>query len=54
MVEGNENYQIISEPMNAVQILSLNTKDEYLLNEKARQAMAINVGIGFGHEKTHE
>jgi peptide/nickel transport system substrate-binding protein len=43
MVEGNENYKIISEPMNAVQIMSLNTKNEYLSNEKVRQAMAMAI-----------
>ncbi|NLB32270.1 MAG: hypothetical protein GX818_00680, partial [Tissierellia bacterium] len=43
MVEGNEDYKVISEPMNAVQIMSLNTKNEYLSNEKVRQAMAMAI-----------
>lgn len=43
MVEGNENYKVISEPMNAVQIMSLNTKNQYLSNEKVRQAMAMAI-----------
>lgn len=43
IVEGNEDYKIISEPMNAVQIMSLNTNNEYLSNEKVRQAMAMAI-----------
>ena len=43
MVEGNEDYKVISEPMNAVQIMSLNTNNEYLSNEKVRQAMAMAI-----------
>lgn len=43
MVEGNENYKVLSEPMNAVQIMSLNTKNQYLSNEKVRQAMAMAI-----------
>lgn len=43
MVEGNENYKIMSEPMNAVQIMSLNTKNKYLSNEKVRQAIAMAI-----------
>ena len=43
MVEGNENYKVLSEPMNAVQIMSLNTNNEYLSNEKVRQAMAMAI-----------
>ncbi|NLJ58881.1 MAG: hypothetical protein GX339_08565 [Tissierellia bacterium] len=43
MVEGNENYQVLSEPMNAVQIMSLNTNNQYLSNEKVRQAMAMAI-----------
>lgn len=44
MIEGNADYQVISQPMNAVQIMSLNTDNEILSNEKVRQAisMAIN------------
>ncbi|MEL7606656.1 MAG: ABC transporter substrate-binding protein [Sedimentibacter saalensis] len=43
MVENNEAYQVISEPMNAVQILSINTDNEILKNEKVRQAMAMAI-----------
>jgi peptide/nickel transport system substrate-binding protein len=43
MVEGNENFKVLSEPMNAVQIMSLNTKNQYLSNEKVRQAMAMAI-----------
>lgn len=43
MIEDNENYKIISETMNAVQIMSLNTKNKYLSNEKVRQAMAMAI-----------
>lgn len=44
MVETKEDYQVISVPMNAVQIMSLNTENEILANDKVRQAivMAIN------------
>jgi len=44
MIEGSADYQVISQPMNAVQIMSLNTNNEILANEKVRQAisMAIN------------
>ncbi len=43
MVEGNSDYQVISEPMNAVQIMSLNTDNEILSNEKVRKAMAMAI-----------
>jgi peptide/nickel transport system substrate-binding protein len=43
MAEGNENFKVLSEPMNAVQIMSLNTKNQYLSNEKVRQAMAMAI-----------
>ena len=43
MVEGNEDYKVISVPMNAVQIMSLNTENEYLSNEKVRQAIAMAI-----------
>jgi len=44
MIEGSADYKVISQPMNAVQILSLNADNEILSNEKVRQAisMAIN------------
>jgi peptide/nickel transport system substrate-binding protein len=43
MVENNEAYQVVSEAMNAVQILSINTDNEILKNEKVRQAMAMAI-----------
>lgn len=43
MVEGNADYKVISEPMNAVQIMSINTNNEILSNEKVRQAMAMAI-----------
>ncbi len=43
MIEGNENYQVISQPMNAVQIMSLNTNNKILSNEKVRQAIAMAI-----------
>ncbi len=43
MVEGNSEYKVISQPMNAVQIMSLNTDNEILANEKVRQAMAMAI-----------
>lgn len=43
MVENNSEYKVISQPMNAVQIMSLNTKNEILANEKVRQAMAMAI-----------
>ena len=43
MIEGNADYQVISQPMNAVQIMSLNTDNEILSNEKVRQAMAMAI-----------
>lgn len=43
MVEGNAEYKVISEPMNAVQIMSINTDHEILSNEKVRQAMAMAI-----------
>ncbi len=43
MVDGNPEYKIISQPMNAVQILSINTNNEILSNEKVRQAMAMAI-----------
>jgi oligopeptide/dipeptide ABC transporter ATP-binding protein len=60
MVEGNENFKVLSEPMNAVQIMSLNTKNQYLSNEKVRQAMAMAINkaevllskVGFKSPKT--
>ncbi|MDF2949194.1 MAG: hypothetical protein K0R07_1222 [Sedimentibacter sp.] len=43
VVEGNAEYKVISEPMNAVQIMSINTNHEILSNEKVRQAMAMAI-----------
>lgn len=43
MVETNSDYQVISESMNAVQIMSLNTDNEILTNEKVRRAMAMAI-----------
>lgn len=43
MVENNADYQVISEPMNAVQIMSINTDNEILSNDKVRQAMAMAI-----------
>lgn len=43
MVEGNAEYKIISQPMNAVQIMSINTNHEILSNEKVRQAIAMAI-----------
>lgn len=43
MVENNADYQVISEPMNAVQIMSINTDHEILSNDKVRQAMAMAI-----------
>lgn len=43
MVEGNAEYKVISQPMNAVQIMSINTDHEILSNEKVRQAMAMAI-----------
>ncbi|MEL7648489.1 MAG: ABC transporter substrate-binding protein [Sedimentibacter sp.] len=43
LIEGNAEYQIISQPMNAVQIMSLNTDNEILSNQKVRQAMAMAI-----------
>lgn len=43
MVENNGDYKVISEPMNAVQIMSLNTNHKILSNEKVRQAIAMAI-----------
>jgi len=43
MIEGNPEYSVVSQPMNAVQIMSLNTNNEILANEKVRQAMAMAI-----------
>lgn len=43
MVENNSEYKVISEPMNAVQIMSLNTKNPILANNKVRQAIAMAI-----------
>lgn len=43
MVENKADYQVISEPMNAVQIISINTEHEILSNDKVRQAMAMAI-----------
>lgn len=43
MVENKSEYKVISEPMNAVQIMSLNTKNPILANEKVRKAMAMAI-----------
>lgn len=44
MIEDNDEYNIIGKPMNAVQIMSLNTQNKILSSKKVRQAisMAIN------------
>lgn len=43
MIEDNADYKVISQPMNAVQIMSLNTDNEILSNEKVRQAIAMAI-----------
>lgn len=43
MVENNADYKVISEAMNAVQIMSINTDHEILSNDKVRQAMAMAI-----------
>lgn len=43
LIEDNADYKVISQPMNAVQIMSLNTDNEILSNEKVRQAMAMAI-----------
>lgn len=43
MVENNPEYKVISEPMNAVQIMSLNTTNPILANDKVRQAIAMAI-----------
>ncbi len=43
MVENKQEYKVISEPMNAVQIMSLNTNNPILANEKVRKAMAMAI-----------
>ncbi len=43
IVEGNQDYKVISEPMNAVQIMSLNTNNKILSDERVRRAMAMAI-----------
>lgn len=43
ILKDNEAYKVLSEPMNAVQIMSLNTDNEILANEKVRQAMSMAI-----------
>ena len=43
MLENNTDYKIISQPMNAVQIMAMNTDNEILSNEKVRQAIAMAI-----------
>lgn len=43
MIESNDDYKVLSKPMNAVQILSINTDNEILANEKVRQAIALAI-----------
>jgi len=43
MLKDNSEYKILSESMNAVQIMSINTKNEILANEKVRQAMSMAI-----------
>lgn len=40
LLEGDDRFKVLSEPMNAVQVLALNTDNEILKNEKVRQAIA--------------
>jgi len=42
-IEDNKEYFILAQPMNAVQIMSLNTENKMLSNEKVRQAMAMSI-----------
>ena len=43
IVDGNQDYKVISEPMNAVQIMSLNTNNKILSDERVRRAMAMAI-----------
>jgi peptide/nickel transport system substrate-binding protein len=43
MLEGKNEYKILSQPMNAVQIMALNTDNKILANEKVRQAIAMAI-----------
>lgn len=43
IVENKPEYKVISEPMNAVQILSLNTNNPALANENVRKAIAMAI-----------
>jgi len=40
---ANSEYSILAQPMNAVQVMSLNTENKILSNEKVRQAMAMAI-----------
>lgn len=42
-LKGNTEYSILAQPMNAVQIMSLNTDNKILSNEKVRQAIAMAI-----------
>jgi len=43
MVQNNSDYKVISQPMNAVQVMSLNTDNEILADEKVRRAIAMAI-----------
>lgn len=43
MLKENTEYSILAQPMNAVQIMSLNTDNKILANEKVRQAIAMAI-----------
>ncbi len=42
-LKGNTDYSILAQPMNAVQVMSLNTDNKILSNEKVRQAMSMAI-----------
>jgi peptide/nickel transport system substrate-binding protein len=42
-LKDNTDYSILAQPMNAVQIMSLNTDNKILSNEKVRQAMSMAI-----------